>query len=68
MWNLAKALLGSKKFVAAIVGVACGAAAKFGWNWDPGEILAVVSPLLAYIGAQGVADAGKGKMLADKSA
>jgi hypothetical protein len=59
MWNVVKALLSSKKFVAGFVGVGAAAAAKLGLSWEVDEILTVLSPLLAAIIGQGWADTGK---------
>lgn len=53
-------LLGSKKFVTALIAVAVAFAAKMLMpETGMAEILAMTSPLLVYVGAQGVADMGK---------
>ncbi len=59
MWKMAKSLLGSKKFLAAILsGVAWGLL-KVGVKLDVEELLPMVGPLWLYILGQGVADWGK---------
>jgi hypothetical protein len=52
-------LLTSKKFVAAIVAVIIFACGKLGWNVDEAALMAWISPLLAFIVGQGLADHGK---------
>ena len=56
-----KDMLGSKKAVAMIVGLVVGFAGKYGLELPTEELTAVLSPVLAYILGQGVADAGKEK-------
>lgn len=56
-----KTLLTSKKFVAAVIGVAVGLIAKLGIELDTDAVVIVVSPILAYIVGQGVADHGKSR-------
>lgn len=56
------ALLSSKKFVSALLTMIGAVAVKWGMpDMDIKEILALMSPVLLYIGAQGVADHGKSK-------
>lgn len=47
----------SRKFLCALVaaGVAFGNA-MFNWGLDTAEVIAIITPLLAYIGVEGVAD------------
>lgn len=52
------ALLSSKKFLMAILAIVAAVAARFGLGFDPAAALALVSPLIAAIVAQGVADHG----------
>ncbi len=53
-------LLQSKKFVTALIAVGVAAAARLGIpEIEMNEILAIISPMLAYIGAQGFVDIGK---------
>jgi len=53
------ALLLSKKFQAAVLAVIVMIAAELGLDLDPAALLAIVSPLIAFIFAQGIADVGK---------
>lgn len=60
-------LLSSKKFVASLLGLAVAVAVKLGVpEARAGEIAELLSPLIAYIVAQGVADHGKEKAIAEK--
>lgn len=62
-------LLNSKKFVAALIGVITGISVKLGVpETQVSEILTLLSPILAYIGAQGFADIGKEKALTQAGA
>ena len=54
-----RTMLGSKKFIGAIAGVITAAALKVGLELPTEAVAAVVSPLIAYILGQGVADIGK---------
>lgn len=54
-----KDLLTSKKFQAAVIAVLAQIAAKFGLELDEASALMLISPLIAYIVGQGVADLGK---------
>ena len=55
-----KELLDSKKFVTALLTMVSAIAVKLGIpEIQLEEILALLSPMLAYIGAQGFADRGK---------
>lgn len=51
-------LFSSKKFVAALVAALVAFIAAY-FGFSPEKVMAVISPLLAYIGAQGIADLGK---------
>ena len=58
--NVIKELLNSKKFIAALVGVATSVAIQLGIpEVRIDEMITIISPILAYIGAQGFADMGK---------
>ena len=57
-----KSLLGSKKFIASTVGVIVALVAKLGIELDTEAVALVISPILAYILGQGVADHGKGRV------
>jgi hypothetical protein len=59
MWNTIKEILKSKKALVAIVSVLVWATGKAGWNLDNDTLLGAVTPLWAFIIAQGVADHGK---------
>jgi len=54
-----KELIMSKKFQAAIFSTIILIAAKFGFQLDATTLGILASPLVAYIGAQGLADFGK---------
>lgn len=60
--QLIRELLTSKKFVTSLLGVITAVAVKFGApEAKVEELLVLVSPFLAYVGAQGLADMGKEK-------
>ena len=59
MWSAVKGILSSRKALAMIVGVVASLVAKIGWDISSEELLTLVSPVIAYILAQGVADHGK---------
>ena len=56
-----KDMLGSKKATAMIVGFLVGLGGKYGLDLPPEELTAILSPVLAYILGQGIADVGKEK-------
>lgn len=58
-----KTLLTSKKFIAAVIGVAVGFIAKLGIELDTDAVALIISPILAYIVGQGVADHGKSRAI-----
>lgn len=49
MWHAVKALLASRKFVVAILGVISAGAARFGFAWSAEAMTIVVLPFLAVI-------------------
>ncbi len=53
------AILKSKKFQAAVVGLVVAIAGKIGLDLDHDALLVILSPILAYIAGQGLADIGK---------
>ena len=55
------ALLTSKKFMAALAGLFVGFASKIGLNLPAEDIVTLLSPIIAYIVGQGIADHGKEK-------
>jgi hypothetical protein len=60
--QLIKELLTSKKFVTSLLGVITAVAVKLGApETQVEELVALVSPFLVYVGAQGFADMGKEK-------
>ena len=59
MNEFAKSLLGSKKAIAAIVGILLVIARKLGVPLDPDDMLALVTVIAGYLVGQGHADAGK---------
>lgn len=54
-------LLTSKKFIASIMGVIVTIAGKYGLELDETALATIISPILAYIVGQGIADHGKNK-------
>lgn len=61
MWNAIKAMLRSRKFLAAVLSGAVWVAGKFGADLNAEELLPVVAPLWAYIVGTAIEDVGKGK-------
>ena len=61
MLEAIKGILGSKRALAAIVGVIAGAVVKLGWHIDTETLMAILSPVLAYILGQSYSDQGKGQ-------
>lgn len=59
MFNTIKTMLKSKKALMALVSLAVWLGGKLGLHLDNETLLGAVSPLWAYILAQGVADHGK---------
>lgn len=64
---IVKNLFLSKKFVVALLTGGGAVAMYFGYNVDPTKILAILSPFLLYIGAQGWADSGKEQALVNQA-
>ncbi len=54
-----KALLSSKKFVAALIGALVWLGGKVGLNVDTETMAGIVGPIAAYVLGQGIADSGK---------
>jgi hypothetical protein len=64
-----KELFASKKFVSALISLVTMVAIKLGVpETDITELVTIVSPMLAYIGAQGFADLGKERAKVDAAA
>lgn len=59
MLDAIRAMLGSKKFVAAVAGTIVAATAKYGLELDTEAVATVIAPIIAYILGQGVSDFGK---------
>lgn len=68
MWNTVLELLASKKALMAVLSIVVWAVGKLGLELNAEELLPVVFPLWMYILGQGIADAGKGKALAEIAA
>lgn len=56
-----KALLSSKKFVAALIAALVWVAGKVGLDVDTETMAGIVGPVVAYVLGQGIADIGKAK-------
>ena len=56
----------SKKFQAAVIGVIVAGIAELGLNVPPETVTTIVSPFLAYIVGQGIADHGKERAKIEK--
>lgn len=63
MFAVIKSMLGSKKFVAAMIAAVVWGAGKVGLHIDSETLGGIVAPLLVYILGQGVADNGKSAAL-----
>jgi hypothetical protein len=59
IWGVIKGLLGSKKFVTAMIGVIVSICLYLFPDLPEDAITAVVSVIISYIVAQGLADFGK---------
>ena len=59
MLNLIKQLVTSKKAIAMIAGVIVALAARYGLELDPVSVGTILSPIVAYIIGQGMADKGQ---------
>ncbi len=53
-------MLSQKKFQAALFTAIAAGLARLGWNVDLETIAVIMSPIVAYIVSQGIADHGKG--------
>lgn len=52
-------LIGSKKFIAMLLGIAITLLSSLGVHIDESQRQSVLNLIMAYLGAQGLADAGK---------
>lgn len=59
IWNTVKALLSSKKFVAAMIAALVWLGGKVGLHVDTETLAGIVGPIVAYVLGQGIADHGK---------
>ena len=57
--QIIKALLSSRKFVVAIAGTLAAALLRLGFTLDSDAILSILSPIIAYVLSQGLADSSK---------
>ena len=60
IWQMIKEAASSKKFIATIAGSITGALLKIGLDLPTEDVATVLSPVVAYIIAQGWSDTGKG--------
>lgn len=67
MGETLKELLSSKKFVTALLSLVIVILGHFGIDLDLTSMMAIISPLLAFILGQGIADAGKEAVKIDKT-
>ena len=56
-----KSLFTSKKFVTALVSTIAAALATQGYNMPVDTVMAMLTPIMAYVVGQGIADNGKEK-------
>ena len=59
-------LIKSKKALTAIAAVIIAVAAKAGWDVSTDELMPILTPLMAYIVGQGIADHGKERAKVEK--
>jgi hypothetical protein len=59
IWTTIKALLSSKKFVAALIAALVWLGGKVGLHVDTETMAGIVGPIVAYVLGQGIADMGK---------
>jgi hypothetical protein len=59
MKNTILGLVTSKKFLAAVTAMVVYVAGRFGFDVDPATLDRIYLALLAFVGAQGIADSGK---------
>lgn len=70
IWTTVKALLSSKKFIAALIAALVWLGGKVGLHVDSETMAGIVGPIVAYVLGQGIADHGKeaAQIAADASA
>ena len=59
IWTTVKALLSSKKFIAALIAALVWLGGKVGLHVDSETMAGIVGPIVAYVLGQGIADHGK---------
>lgn len=59
IWLVIKEMLTSKKFIMSVASTAAAAALKIGLDLPVEDVAAILSPMIAYLLAQGWADRGK---------
>lgn len=59
LWTTIKALLSSKKFIAALIAALVWLGGKVGLHVDSETMAGIVGPIVAYVLGQGIADHGK---------
>ena len=59
-------LLKSKKALTAIAAAIVAGAAKIGWDVTTDELMPILTPLMAYVVGQGIADHGKERAKVEK--
>ena len=57
--NVISQIFRSKKAITMLATVVCTIGAKVGWNISTEELMPILSPIMAYIVGQGIADHGK---------
>lgn len=60
IWQMIKEAVSSKKFITTVAGTIAAGTMKIGLDLPTETVATVLSPLVAYILAQGWADRGKG--------
>ena len=58
MWGAIKGILRSKKAVAALVAALAGLAGRIGWDVPASELALMLSPIIAFVVGQSIADHG----------
>ena len=68
MGNALVELLKSKKALTAIAAAIVAGAAKIGWDVSTDELIPILTPIMAYVVGQGIADHGKERAKIEKTA
>ena len=67
MGNALVELLKSKKALTAIAAAIVAGAAKIGWDVSTDELIPILTPIMAYVVGQGIADHGKERAKIEKT-